>query len=95
MPILSEAQQINAVKGLRVKQARKRSLNAKGFPGDCKNGVMPHEVGVFVRSEAQLDRARGAVTEAGVLFKVLDEHVQTMSWLQATPNRMSARRAFA
>jgi superfamily I DNA/RNA helicase len=44
-----------------------------------KAGVMPHEFGVFVRSEAQLDRARAAAKEAGVPFKVLDEHVETTS----------------
>jgi mRNA-degrading endonuclease RelE of RelBE toxin-antitoxin system len=39
-------------------------------------GVAPHEIGVFVRSDAELDRARQAVTLAGVPFKVLDEHVE-------------------
>jgi mRNA-degrading endonuclease RelE of RelBE toxin-antitoxin system len=43
----------------------------------AKSGLMPHEFGVFVRSEAQLDRAQAAVKEAGIAFKVLDEHVQT------------------
>ncbi len=42
-------------------------------------GVMPHEIGVFVRSEAELDRAREAVTKSGLPFKVLDEHVETTS----------------
>jgi DNA helicase IV len=45
----------------------------------AKAGVLPHEFGVFVRSAAQLDRARAAVTEAGIVFKVLDEHVETTS----------------
>ena len=44
-----------------------------------KEGVLPHEFGVFVRSAAQLDRARAAVKEAGIAFKVLDEHVETTS----------------
>jgi len=44
-----------------------------------KAGVLPHEFGVFVRSAAQLDRARAAVTEAGMAFKILDEHVETAS----------------
>jgi superfamily I DNA/RNA helicase len=44
-----------------------------------KAGVQPHEFGVFVRSDAQLDRARTAVQEAGVAFKVLDERVETSS----------------
>ena len=45
----------------------------------AKAGVLPHEFGVFVRSAAQLDRARAAVKEAGMAFKVLDEHVETTS----------------
>lgn len=40
---------------------------------------MPHEIGVFVRSEAELERARAAVAKAGLPFKVLDEHVNTSS----------------
>lgn len=43
----------------------------------AKAGVLPHEFGVFVRSAAQLDRARAAVKEAGMAFKILDEHVET------------------
>jgi hypothetical protein len=44
-----------------------------------KAGILPHEFGVFVRSEAQLDRAKAAVHQAGLPFKVLDEHVETTS----------------
>ena len=44
-----------------------------------KEGVAPHEIGVFVRSEAELERARAAVVKAGLPFKVLDEHVETSS----------------
>jgi mRNA-degrading endonuclease RelE of RelBE toxin-antitoxin system len=43
------------------------------------DGVVPHEFGVFVRSAGQLDRARAAVNEAGMPFKVLDEYVETTS----------------
>ena len=42
-----------------------------------KEGVMPHEMGVFVRSEAEFERARAAVAKAALPFKVLDEHVET------------------
>ena len=42
-------------------------------------GVVPHEFGVFVRSESQLDRARAVVEEAGMDFKVLDENVEPTS----------------
>jgi superfamily I DNA/RNA helicase len=45
----------------------------------AKGGVLPHEFGVFVRSAAQLDRARAAVKEAGIAFKILDKHVETTS----------------
>jgi superfamily I DNA/RNA helicase len=45
----------------------------------ARSGVLPHEFGVFVRSAAQLDRARAAVKEAGMPFKILDEHVETTS----------------
>ncbi|MEI6656228.1 MAG: 3'-5' exonuclease, partial [Verrucomicrobiota bacterium] len=40
-------------------------------------GILPHEFGVFVRSDGQLDRARAAIAGAGLPFKVLDEHVET------------------
>ena len=44
-----------------------------------KAGVLPHEIGIFVRSAAQQDRAIAAVTQAQVPFKLLDEHVETVS----------------
>lgn len=40
-------------------------------------GVAPHEVGIFVRSAAQIDRAKQAAQASGTPFKVLDEHVET------------------
>jgi len=40
-------------------------------------GVLPQEFGVFVRSVTQVLRAQSAVQAAGMLFKVLDEHVET------------------
>jgi superfamily I DNA/RNA helicase len=61
----SEADEISAVGGWIAEQARA--------------GVLPHEFGVFVRSEAQLDRAQAAVKAAGIAFKVLDERVETAS----------------
>ena len=39
--------------------------------------VKPHEIGLFVRSEGQLDRAHAAVEQARLSSKVLDEHVAT------------------
>ena len=45
--------------------------------GQSKAGVLPQEFGVFVRSVAQVARAQAAVKQAGLLCKVLDEHVET------------------
>ncbi|WP_169979844.1 UvrD-helicase domain-containing protein [Tautonia rosea] len=42
-------------------------------------GVHPHEIGLFVRSEAEIDRAVAAATEAGLPYKVLDRNVSTVS----------------
>jgi hypothetical protein len=51
----------------------------KWMAEQAKAGVMPHEFGVFVRSEAQLERARAAVQAGGMAFKVLDEQVESVS----------------
>ena len=50
----------------------------KWLAEEAEAGVVPHEFGVFVRSAAQIERARAAVGAAGP-FKVLDEHVDTTS----------------
>jgi len=42
-----------------------------------KEGILPHEIAVFVRSAAELDRARAAAEAAGLPFKVLDDRVET------------------
>jgi superfamily I DNA/RNA helicase/mRNA-degrading endonuclease RelE of RelBE toxin-antitoxin system len=42
-------------------------------------GVAPHEFGVFVRSPAQIERARAASDAARIPFKVLGEHLDTTS----------------
>lgn len=39
-------------------------------------GLLSHEMGVFVRSSAQLKRAQAAVFASGVQYKILDEHVE-------------------
>ena len=40
-------------------------------------GIVPHEIGVFVRSEEQLDRAQQSARKSGAAFKVLDEQADT------------------
>jgi superfamily I DNA/RNA helicase len=42
-------------------------------------GILPHEIAIFVRSSAQIDRATAAGANAGIPFKVLDENVETLS----------------
>jgi superfamily I DNA/RNA helicase len=42
-----------------------------------KAGLLPHELGLFVRSDGQMDRARSAVKAAGLTFKILDDNVET------------------
>ncbi|HCK82699.1 MAG TPA: 3'-5' exonuclease [Candidatus Competibacter sp.] len=37
-------------------------------------GVLPHELGVFVRSASQMERAKAAVKTAGLSFEILDGH---------------------
>ncbi|HWV58090.1 MAG TPA: UvrD-helicase domain-containing protein [Longimicrobiales bacterium] len=44
-----------------------------------KAGVLPHEIGLFVRSAPERDRAIAAAKAAKLPFKVLDEHVETVS----------------
>ena len=42
-------------------------------------GVLPHEIAVVVRSNAELPRATAAVQAAGLIPRILDERVQTSS----------------
>jgi mRNA-degrading endonuclease RelE of RelBE toxin-antitoxin system len=45
----------------------------------ANEGVAPHEIGVFIRSESELDRARASAEKAGIPYQVLDERVETTS----------------
>ncbi len=40
-------------------------------------GIQPHEIGVIVRSEAELERAEKALAEAAIPFVTLDERMQS------------------
>lgn len=42
-------------------------------------GLCPHEIGIFVRSAAQIERARSAVDKIGMPCKILDDHVDLVS----------------
>ena len=50
---------------------------AEWISARAKEGTAPHEIGVFVRSAAQLDRARDAIQQTGMPFKTLDDNVET------------------
>ena len=41
-----------------------------------QEGLLPHEIGIMVRSPAQLDRACNAARKSGIPFHVLDEHME-------------------
>lgn len=43
------------------------------------NGLSPEEIGVFVRSEAQLPRAKSALEAAELPYKVLDQKMETVT----------------
>jgi len=73
----SQAEEINAVgEWLRVRS---------------NEGIGAHEIGVFVRSDAELDRASAAVGKAGLPFKVLDERVETTSGYVSISNMHLAK----
>ena len=44
-------------------------------------GMLAHEIGVFVRSDSEIDRARSAADAAAVPFRVLDDKAETTSGL--------------
>lgn len=60
-------------------EAEELGAIAASIAGWMNTGVAAHEIGLFVRSDAELGRARAAVEEAGVAFRVLDDHVETAS----------------
>jgi mRNA-degrading endonuclease RelE of RelBE toxin-antitoxin system len=42
-------------------------------------GYAAHEIGIFVRSDSELDRAKAAALASGLAFKILDDGVETTS----------------
>ena len=52
---------------------------SKWLSEGLKQGIAHHEMGVFVRSAAQLDRAIKAVEKAGIPYHILDEKMETTS----------------
>jgi hypothetical protein len=63
-----------------LKCEEEETKTVAGWLGDqVKAGVLPHEIGLFVRSPAQLDRATTVAKQAGISYKILDEHVEIAS----------------
>lgn len=56
-----------------------REVAGQWLSEQTKAGILPHEMGVFVRSGAELDRATAAVQGTGLPWKILDDHVETVS----------------
>jgi mRNA-degrading endonuclease RelE of RelBE toxin-antitoxin system len=69
------------VPDIRVLDSQESEIKAVGewVGARIKDGVAPHEIGIFVRSVDELDRARAAVTGSGIPFKVLDDNVEISS----------------
>jgi mRNA-degrading endonuclease RelE of RelBE toxin-antitoxin system len=62
-----------------VLESRQEEIKAVSdwLAGRTREGIVPHEIGVFVRSAAELERARAAVEDAKLPCKVLDDNVET------------------
>lgn len=41
-----------------------------------KDGILPHEIAIFIRSRAELDRAKAAAADAGLSVEILDDNVE-------------------
>jgi mRNA-degrading endonuclease RelE of RelBE toxin-antitoxin system len=57
-------------------EAKEAQAVAEWMTERKKEGVLPHEFAVFVRSDQQLERAKDAAARASMPFKVLDENVE-------------------
>jgi superfamily I DNA/RNA helicase len=65
--------------GIHADERVEAAAVARWLASCAKDGVLPHEIGVFVRADAQIPRARAAVQAAGLSARVLDDHVATAS----------------
>jgi len=60
------------------KQDKEIDAVAKWLSDRVKEGIQPHEIGVFVRSDAQLPRAKAVLEKAGIAYRILDDKVETV-----------------
>lgn len=52
---------------------------AQWVKDQTKNGIAPHEIAIFVRSNEQVSRAIAAAEASGISFKVLDRSLESVS----------------
>ncbi len=50
----------------------------KWIKAKAEEGLLPHEIAIFVRSSSELDRARAAAELSAIPFKILDDRVETV-----------------
>jgi len=58
-------------------QKGESSTVAQWLKSLATEGIKPHEIGIFVRSTEEIDRAVHAIESAVLPYKILDEHVET------------------
>ncbi len=56
-----------------------RNTISKWLADRISEGILPHEIGVFVRSESELERASTAVEKAAIPYMILDENIASKS----------------
>lgn len=58
-------------------QAQERDAVALWLSDRITEGTLPHEIGLFVRTDAQLPRAQAAAGKANIPCRILDDTVET------------------
>ena len=58
-------------------EAEETAIVATWIRSCLQEGILPHEIGLFVRSDQELPRAENAALKAEVEFRTLDDHVET------------------
>lgn len=64
---------------IRVLSSREEETVAVGkwLADHVENGIKPHEIGIFVRSANEVERAVAAADAAGLSYVIMDDHVET------------------
>jgi len=64
---------------IRILNTPEDEINEVGawISGRMTEGILSHEISIFVRSDSEISRAIAAAEQTKTPFKVLDEHVET------------------